>query len=91
MDGILFKVRDGGKVINKTIYRCIGLTKTAIKEVGLWLAKAESASFWMSLLTDLKALGVEDILINCTDNLNGLAETISSVFPEAATQICVEH
>ncbi|HQM99390.1 MAG TPA: IS256 family transposase [Bacteroidales bacterium] len=92
MDGIILKSRDGGKVINKTVYICIGLPKTGKKEVlGLWVGKAESASFWMSVLTDLKARGVEDILITCTDNLNGFTDTIRSVFPEAATQICVVH
>lgn len=92
MDGVMFKVRDGGKVINKTVYICIGLSKTGKKEVlGLWVGKAESSAFWMSVLTDLKTRGVEDILITCTDNLNGFTDTIRSVFPEAATQICVVH
>jgi len=64
MDGIMFKVRDGGKIINKTVYICVGLNKTGKKEVlGLWVGKAESSAFWMSVLTDIKARGVEDILI----------------------------
>jgi len=25
MDGIVFKVRDNGKIINKTVYLCVGL------------------------------------------------------------------
>jgi len=29
----------------------------------MWLGKNESASFWLSVLTDLKARGVKDILI----------------------------
>lgn len=92
MDGIMFKVRDGGKVVNKTVYICVGLNKTGKKEVlGLWVGKAESSAFWMSVLTDIKARGVEDILITCTDNLNGFTETIRTVFPEAATQVCVVH
>jgi transposase-like protein len=92
MDGIMFKVRDEGKVVNKTVYICIGLNNTGKKEVlGLWLGRAESSAFWMSVLTDLKARGVEDILITCTDNLNGFTDTIRSVFPQAATQICVVH
>ena len=45
----------------------------------------------MSVLTDLKARGVEDILITATDNLNGFTQTIRSVFPESQTQICVVH
>lgn len=92
MDGIVFKVREGSKVINKTIYIAIGLRKDGKKEVlGLWLGKNESASFWMSVLTDMKARGVEDILITATDNLNGFTDTIKNVFPASKTQICVIH
>ena len=53
--------------------------------------KSESSSFWMGVLTDLKARGVQDILITCTDNLNGFTDTIRSVFPQSSTQICVVH
>jgi len=92
MDGIVFKVREGSKVINKTIYLAVGLNRDGKKDVlGMWLGKNESSSFWMSVLTDLKARGVEDILITATDNLNGFTQTIRSVFPESQTQICVVH
>lgn len=92
MDGIVFKVREGGKVINKTVYLCVGLNKDGMKEVlGMWVGKSEGSSFWMGVLTDLKARGVEDILVTVTDNLNGFTQTIKSVFPESTTQICVVH
>ena len=92
MDGIVFKVRENSKVINKTIYIAIGLRRDGKKEVlGLWLGKNESAAFWMSVLTDMKARGLEDILITATDNLNGFTDTIRTVFPESKTQICVVH
>lgn len=92
MDGIVFKVRQNGKVINKTVYLAVGLNNRGFKEVlGLWLAESESASFWVGVLTDLKARGVEDILITCTDNLTGFTQGIKSVFPQAATQVCVVH
>lgn len=92
MDGIVFKVRENSKVINKTIYIAVGLKRDGLKEVlGMWLGKNESAAYWMSVLTDLKARGVEDILITATDNLNGFTQTIRSVFPSAATQVCVVH
>ena len=45
----------------------------------------------MGVLTDLKARGVQDILITCTDNLNGFTDTIRTVFPQSSTQICVVH
>lgn len=92
MDGIVFKVRENSKVINKTIYLAVGLNREGKKEVlGMWLGKNESSSFWMSVLTDLKARGVEDILITATDNLNGFTQTIRTVFPQSQTQICVVH
>ena len=92
MDGIVFKVRENSKVINKTIYLALGLNREGKKEVlGMWLGKNESSSFWMGVLTDLKARGVEDILITATDNLNGFTGTIRSVFPLSQTQICIVH
>jgi transposase-like protein len=92
MDGIVFKVRENSKVINKTIYLAVGLNRNGLKEVlGMWLGRNESASFWLGVLTDLKARGVDDILITATDNLNGFTETIKQVFPESNTQICVVH
>ena len=92
LDGIVFKVREQSKVINKTIYIAIGLRQDGIKEVlGLWLGWKESSSFWMSVLTDMKARGVKDILITATDNLNGFTETIKTVFPQSNTQICIVH
>ena len=92
MDGIVFKVRENSKVVNKTVYVAVGLRRDGRKEVlGLWLGKSESAAFWMSVLTDMKARGTQDILITATDNLNGFTETIRNVFPESKTQICVVH
>lgn len=92
MDGIVFKVRENSKVINKTVYLAVGLNRDGKKEVlGMWLGKNESASFWLGVLTDLKARGVEDILITATDNLNGFTQTIKNVFPQSQTQICVVH
>lgn len=92
MDGIVFKVRENSKVINKTVYIAVGLRRDGKKEVlGLWLGKNESAAFWMSVLTDIRARGTEDILITATDNLNGFTDTIKNVFPKSKTQICVVH
>lgn len=92
MDGVVLKVKHNGKYINKCIYLVIGLRKDGLKEVlGMWVAQTESASFWLSVLTDLKARGVEDILIACTDNLKGFTEAITGVFPQAITQLCIVH
>jgi transposase-like protein len=92
MDGIVVKIREDGKVVNKCVFIVIGLTNEGKKEVlGFWIDKNESASFWMTVLTDLKARGVEDILIACTDNLKGFTQAIKGVFPDAITQLCIVH
>jgi transposase-like protein len=92
MDGIVIKVRQNGKVINKTIYLIIGLKKEGYKEIlGMWIGETESASLWMSVLNDLKERGVEDILIACTDNLAGIKQAILAIYPQASTQLCIVH
>lgn len=92
MDGIMLKIKQNGKYLNKCVYIVIGLKNDGLKEVlGLWLAETESAAFWLSVLTDLKARGVEDILIACTDNLTGFTQAIKGAFPNAVTQLCIVH
>jgi transposase-like protein len=92
MDGIVFKVRQNGKVQSKTIYLMIGLKQTGRKEIlGMWISETESASFWLNVLTDIKSRGVKDILIASTDNLAGIRQAIKSAFPNTITQLCVVH
>jgi len=92
LDGIVFKIRQNGRVINKTIYVIIGLNRYGMKEVlCLWINETESASFWANILTDLKARGVEDVLIACTENLAGINQAINAIFPKTVTQLCIVH
>lgn len=92
MDAISIKVKENGKVNNKSIYLVIGLSEEGKKEVlGMWINQTESASFWMSVLTDLKARGVQDILIASTDNLKGFTDAIKATFPQTDTQLCIVH
>jgi transposase-like protein len=92
MDGISFKIRYNSRIVNKTVFLVIGLNNQGLKEVlGMWVNETESSSFWMQVLTDLKARGVEDILIACTDNLSGFSGAIKGVFPNTISQLCVVH
>jgi len=92
MDGIRIKIRHNSKIINKCVYLVIGLNKEGKKEVlGMWIDETESATFWLKVLTDMKARGVEDILIACTDNLTGFTKAIKAAFPQTITQLCIVH
>jgi len=54
MNGVVSKTLDNGKIINKTIYLCVGLKQNGLKKVlGMWGGKSESSSFLMGVLTDL--------------------------------------
>lgn len=45
-------------------------------------ARSGGAYFWFEVLTDLRNLGVEDIMICCVDGLKGFPDTIGSVFTD---------
>src|SRR5829696_5568524 len=92
LDALQVKVRDGAHVRNKAIYLAIGVNLAGTKEVlGLWVAQAEGAKFWLQIVTELKNRGVEDIFIACVDGLKGFPEAIEAVFPQAQVQLCIVH
>jgi transposase-like protein len=92
LDAIHYKVRHDGRVMNRAVYCVIGLNQEGHKELlGLYIGENEGARFWLSVLTDLRNRGVEDIFIACIDNLNGFAEAIESIYPQTEVQLCVVH
>lgn len=50
--------------------------------MGLLLAGTEEAKFWLSVLTELKNRGLEDILIACVDGLKGSPDAIAVEYPQ---------
>lgn len=92
LDAIHFKVRKENRIVNKAAYSVLGVSVSGHKEIlGIWIGENESASFWLSVCTDLKNRGVEDILIACKDGLSGFSEAIHAVFPQTSIQLCVIH
>src|SRR5689334_314062 len=90
IDGIRIKVRD--KVTIKVAHLVIGVEVEGRKHaLGCWIAEAEGAKFWHSVLTQLRNRGLRDILIACCDGLTGLPDAITSVFPDTVVQTCVVH
>ncbi|NLB26641.1 MAG: IS256 family transposase, partial [Bacteroidales bacterium] len=92
LDAMHYKVRDEGRVVNRAVYNVLGIDKEGKKElIGMYISESEGANFWLNVLTDLKARGVEDILIACIDNLNGFSQAIASIFPKVEIQSCIIH
>jgi putative transposase len=91
-DCIVVKVRQDKRIINKAVYIALGIDKSGLKDVlGLWISENEGAKFWLGNLTELKNRGMQDMLIACTDNLTGMSEAITAVFPKCEHQLCIVH
>src|SRR6516225_2915771 len=91
-DALRVKIRDEGLVKNKAVYVALALNPDGEKEVlGLWIEQTEGAKFWLKVVNELKARGVNDILIAVVDGLKGFPEAITSVFPQTVVQTCIVH
>lgn len=92
LDGIVVKVQQHKQVIHKSAHVVLGVNLRGEKEVlGLWLAEHEGAKFWLSVLTELRQRGVQDIYVASMDGLKGLPEAVNAVFPRTLTQLCIVH
>lgn len=92
LDAIHFKVREEGKVRSKAFYSILGVDPDGRKDIlGMYFSENEGAHFWLSVLNDIRARGVEDILIASIDGLKGFPEAIAAVFPKTEIQLCIVH
>jgi transposase-like protein len=92
LDAIHVKLRTDGRVQTQAVYLALALTLEGEKELlGLWVGEAEGAKFWLSVLTELRNRGVQDILIASIDGLTGFPEAIESTFPRTRIQLCIIH
>ena len=92
IDAIFVKLRDG-QVTNRPIYVAIGVTVDGERDIlGLWAGQGgEGAKYWLTVLTEIKNRGVNDVCIVCCDGLKGLPDSISATWPLAIVQSCVLH
>ncbi|MET4590649.1 transposase-like protein [Arthrobacter sp. 754] len=92
IDAIHVKVRDG-QVTNRPVYVAIGVRVNGERDIlGLWAGDGgEGAKFWLSVLTEIKNRGVEDVCITVCDGLKGLPEAINTAWEQAVVQTCIVH
>ncbi len=91
-DALRVKIRDEGTGKSQAVYLALGVTPDGRKDVlGLWIEQTEGAKFWLRVMTELQARGVQDVLFAVVDGLKGFPEAITSVFPQATIQTCIVH
>ena len=60
--------------------------------LGMWAGDGgEGARFWLSVFSEIKNRGVDDVRIAVCDGLKGLPEAITTVWTRAIVQTCVVH
>ncbi|MCH7409428.1 transposase, partial [Belliella sp. DSM 111904] len=60
--------------------------------LGLYInSGGEGAKKWGLVMEDLKVRGVSDILVVCTDDLQGFSDQIQEAFPSSIVQKCIVH
>lgn len=92
LDAMFYKVKEEGRTQTRCVYNILGITKDGRKDVlGIYVSHSEGANFWLSVITDLKQRGVDDILIACIDNLKGFDQAIGTIFPHTEIQSCIVH
>ncbi|OYU43895.1 MAG: IS256 family transposase [Burkholderiales bacterium PBB4] len=92
LDAMFYKVKEDGRVVTRCLYNILGVNVEGKKEIlGMYVSQSEGANFWLSVLTDLKQRGVEDILICSIDGLKGFPEAILTVYPATEIQSCIVH
>ncbi|AKA06877.1 transposase [Streptomyces noursei ZPM] len=92
IDALWVKIRSGA-VVSKPVYLAVGVDMDGCKDVlGLWVGDGgEGATTWMSVLTELRNRGVEDVCIVACDGLKGLPDAVTATWPKATVQTCVIH
>lgn len=93
IDALMIKGRTSGTGVNRPAYLALGVDLEGRKQVlGVWLGDGgEGAKFWLTVLTELRARGAQDVLFCCCDGLKGLPESIETTWPLASVQTCVVH
>jgi len=92
LDAIHYKVREDGRVVTKAAYMGVGIDLAGYQDVlGMGIGAHESATGWLTVLSELTSRGVQDVLVVAGDHLTGFREAIATVFPRADIPKCLVH
>ena len=79
-------------VEKEAVYIVVGLNRELRREIlGIYNIPTESASGWGEVISDLKARGLERVLMVVADGLTGLENIIEEELPNTYLQKCLVH
>ena len=94
IDGIHINIKNDNsrQIFKHCVHMAVGVKLDGeIDVLGLWVEDHEGAGHWRNAFNELKARGVEDILVLCTDGLKGVDKALEATFPNTDLQLCVVH
>jgi len=61
--------------------------------LGLWVGPTggESAKFWLSVFTELRNRGLQEVFVLSCDGLKGLPDSAKATWPLVDVQLCIVH
>jgi transposase-like protein len=91
-DGLVLKVREGGRIVNVHALLATGVNADGYKEIlGLHVTSAEDGAGWLAFFRDLLARGLSGVALVTSDAHRGLVEAIGATLPGAQWQRCRTH
>ena len=91
-DAIIVKIRHEGKVTSRATYLALVINLEGKKEVlGMWSSENEGARFWLTVATELKNRGLQEIFICCVVGRSSFAQALKAVYPKCHVQRCIVH
>jgi putative transposase len=92
LDALVFKCREGGRVVNVAGLVAVGVNEDGRREVlGLDIVTGEDGAGWLAFLRSLKARGLKGVELVISDAHPGLKDAIASVLRGATWQRCRTH
>lgn len=92
VDATYFKVRDGGRYINKAAFIAYGITTDGTREIlGVKIANSESEKSWLSFFDELIERKLHGVKLVISDGHRGIRAAVKKRFLGAKWQMCIVH
>ena len=92
IDGLVVKLKRGGKYENECFYIIMGLKENGVREIiSIINFPTESATGWQEVFESMKMRGLKSVGLIVSDGLSGIEEVITKSFPNTLHQKCIVH